>query len=143
MSRLAPAIRLLLVALPLNFAWEMLQAPAFTGMPADWLAATSVCAQAAVGDGMIALVLFGLGVLAFRDRRWFAPPRLGRYGGLVLAGIGVQVAVERVMVHGLDRWGYSSRQPVIPVLDVGLLPVLQAVVLLPLTFWVLALTEAR
>jgi len=34
--------RLIVVTLPLYFAWEMLQAPAFTGMPEGWLAATAV-----------------------------------------------------------------------------------------------------
>lgn len=51
------AVRLLIIAIPLNFAWEMFQAPSFTGMPGDALWATAVCAQAAVGDGVIALGL--------------------------------------------------------------------------------------
>jgi hypothetical protein len=59
----ATGARLLLLALPPYFAWEMLQAPAFTGMPADWRASTMACAQATVGDGVIVLALFGAGVL--------------------------------------------------------------------------------
>ncbi len=128
-------LRLLGIALPANFAWEMLQAPAFTGMPDDWFLATLACAQATVGDGIIMLGLFTLGVVTFRDWRWFSPPRLGRYGIIVLAGVAVQVVMEWTMAHGLGRWGYAGFHPIVPLLGVGLLPVLQAVVLVPLVFW--------
>lgn len=87
-------VRLLVVALPLYFVWEMLQAPGFTGMPEGWLAATAVCALATLGDGVIVLALFALGAIAFRTARWFAPARIGRYALVALAAVGVQVLVE-------------------------------------------------
>ncbi len=61
--------RVFLLALPLYFAWEMLQASAFTGLPADWRAVTGVCALAALGDGVIVLALFAFGVLVFGATR--------------------------------------------------------------------------
>lgn len=121
----------------------MLQAPAFTGMPDRWLAATAECAQAAVGDSVIVLGLFATGALAFRDVRWFRPARAGRYAALIGAGMAVQVVMEWIMVYGAGRWGYGADHPVLPLLGVGLLPVLQAVVLFPLVFWLTAIWEAR
>lgn len=142
--RLARTIaRLLAVALPLYFVWEMLQAPAFTGMPAGWVAATAVCALATAGDGVIVLVVFAIGALAFRDARWFVPPRPGRYATVVLLGVSIQVAVEWVMVHRLGRWGYQPSQPLVPLVEIGILPFLQPLVLLPLTFWGLVRMESR
>ena len=61
--------RLLLVTLPVYFAWEMLQMPAFRGVPDSWLAVTGVCALAAIGDAVVVLALFTLAVLTFRDPR--------------------------------------------------------------------------
>jgi hypothetical protein len=87
--------RLIVVTLPLYFAWEMLQAPAFTGMPEEWLAATATCAQATLGDAMIVLALFALGAAVFRDARWFVPARAGRYSVVVLAALVIHVVVER------------------------------------------------
>jgi len=139
----ATGTRLFLLALPPYFAWEMLQVPAFTGMPADWRAATMVCAQATVGDGVIVLALFGVGVLVFRDRRWFTPPRLGRYAAVVAVAMVVQVMVEWIMVYRLGRWGYAPWQPLLPLLGVGVLPVVQPVVLLPPVFWALARTSGQ
>jgi hypothetical protein len=137
------AVRVFALAAPVFFVWEMAQAPAFTGMPEDWVSATAVCALAALGDGVIVLALWGAGRLLFGDPRWFAPPTLPRYAAIVLVGIGVQVLVEWLMVYGLGRWGYGPGQPILPGLGVGLLPLLQAAILLPLVFGALARWEAR
>lgn len=143
MSLARTIARLLAVALPLYFVREMLQAPAFTGMPAGWVAATAVCPLATAGDGVIVLLVFAIDALAFRDARWFVPPRSGRYATVVLLGVAIQVAVERVMVHRLGRWVYQPSQPLVPLVEIGILPFLQPLVLLPLTFWGLARMESR
>ena len=134
--------RLIVVTLPLYFTWEMLQAPAFTGMPEGRLAATATCAQATLGDAVIVLALFALGAGLFRDARWFVPVRAGRYGVVILAALVIHVVVERVML-GLGRWAYTAGHPVIPLLNVGVLVVLQPLVLVPLVFGILAAWERR
>jgi len=141
--RLVLVLRLLALTLPAYFVWEMLQAPAFTGMPKGWLQATAVCGVATLGDGVIVLGLFGLGWFVFRDFRWFVPPRVSRLTTIVIAGIGVQVVVEWIMVYGLERWGYAEAHPMLSFLGVGLLPILQAIVLLPMIFCGLARWEGR
>ncbi len=143
MSLVRTIARLLAVALPLYVAWEMLQAPAFTGMPKGWLAASALCALAAAGDGVIVLGIFAVLALTFRDARWFVQPRLSRYAALVLVGVSIQAAVEWVMVHRLGRWGYKPSQPLVPLLDIGVLPFLQPMVLLPVTFWIFVRWEMR
>jgi hypothetical protein len=104
-------LRLLAIAAPLSFGWEMLQAPGFTGMPRGWAAGTAVCALAALGDTVILLSLFGLGWLAFRNARWFVPPRLGPYALVVLASVTVQVPLEWLMVHRFGRWATARSSP--------------------------------
>lgn len=133
--------RLLAVALPLYFAWEMAQAPFFTGMPAGWAGATLMCAQATVGDAVLVAAVAIAGALLYRDRGWFVPPSRLRYAVVVVVAVTLQIAVEWVMVHRLDRWGYASNQPILPVVRLGILPVLQPIVLLPLTFWLTARWE--
>lgn len=54
---------------------------------------------------------------------------------------GVILQVEWVMVHRRARWGYQPWHPVVPVFGVGVPPILQPVVLLPLMFWRLARIE--
>jgi hypothetical protein len=124
--------RLLLVAGPLSFGWEMGQMSGLTGMPAAWLAGTAVCAFAAVTDVLIVLGLFGLGRLAFRERRWFVPPRPGRYAAVIVAGVALNAAIEWWLVQRLGLFGYTAVQPIVPGVNIGLFSVLQPVVVLPL-----------
>jgi hypothetical protein len=44
--RLVLVLPLLALTLPAYFAWEMLQARAFTGVPKGWFQATAVCGVA-------------------------------------------------------------------------------------------------
>jgi len=83
------------------------------------------------------------GALMFRDGLWFAPPSALRYSAVVLVGVALQIVVEWVMVHVLDRWGYAPSQPVLPVIGVGILPVVQPIVLLPLVFGMTARWEGK
>jgi hypothetical protein len=53
------------------------------------------------------------------------------------------VAIEWLMVHGLGRSGHSESQPIVPIIGVGILPVAQPVVLLPVMFWTVARWESR
>lgn len=130
--------RLLTIALPLSFIWEVLQAPAFTGLPRSWFAHAAVCAAAAVGDGLLVLALFALGSRLFGGAQWVRPPRAGRYLTLVLVGIVVQGAIEWLAVDRLGLWGYEAGHPTLPLTSTGLLPILYAVVVVPLAFWLLA-----
>ena len=136
-------VRLLAIAVPLNFIWEMAQAPAFTGMPAGWAAATAMCAQAAMGDGVILLMLWAVGAMTFRDSAWFAPPAWRPYTLVLVVGVVFQSAIEWVMVYQLHRWAYQPWHPRVPLLRVGALPILQAVVLTPLGFAIAARWESR
>lgn len=127
-----------MISLPLNFAWEMLQMPAFEGFPAGWLAMVGVCARAAVGDALIAVLLSGLGIFLFDGRRWFVPPRLSRYAVVVGAGFMLHLLIEWYSVHRLALWSYAPLHPIIPGLRVGLVPALQPLILLPVTFSLLS-----
>lgn len=131
-------VRLLVIALPLSFLWEMLQAPAFTGLPRPWFAHAAVCSTAAVGDALLVLALFLLGRRLFADSDWVRPPRVHRYLILVLIGILVQVGIEWVAVDRLALWGYQPGHPTVPLAGTGFLPIMYAVVVIPLAFWILA-----
>jgi len=133
--------RLLAVTLPLYFAGEMLQAPFFTGMPVHWVAATAICALATLGDGVLVALVATAGAVLYRNGRWFVPPSPCPYAAVVALGLVPQLAVEWVMVHGLDRWSYAPSHPVLPVVRIGILPVLQPLVLFPMVFWFTAKWE--
>jgi hypothetical protein len=131
--------RLLAVALPLNFAWELLQASAYGPMGETWLEGLLVCARATLGDGVIFLALFGAGAVLCGPY-WFAPPRIGRYAAILGVGVAIQIGVEWAALAA-GRWEYAPWHP--RVFGAGLLPILQAIVLVPVTFTVLARWHSR
>jgi hypothetical protein len=99
-----------------------------------WVEGLLVCVRATLGDVVILLALFGVGWFLF-GRLWFVPPRIGRYALVLAVGVAIQIAVEWAAL-GTGRWDYVLWHPTI--LGAGLLPILQAVVLVPLTFSLLA-----
>lgn len=133
-ARRVPA-RVFLAAVPVHFVWEMAQAHAFTGLPPDGFWATLACARASVGDDVLTLLIWAAGALAFGRAVWVGP--IGWRGWLLLAALAVAVAVgtELVLVYGLRRWTYAASMPLLPVVPVGLWPVLQMVVITPPVLW--------
>jgi hypothetical protein len=116
----------------LHFTWEMLQVPFFAQLPAmaHWHAIL-VCLQATIGDVAIALVAFGAGAWLGGQVRWFLKPSGKALAAYVSTGLVATFFLER---HALaaGRWSYSELMPVIPILGVGLVPLLQWALLPPL-----------
>lgn len=59
MSAVATSTRLLVIALPFYFVWEILQVLAFNGMAEDSLTATLVSGLATLGNGALRLSCSG------------------------------------------------------------------------------------
>ncbi len=125
---------LTLSAFAFNWVWEMAQMPAYreaAGRP--WPETVPTCTLAALGDVAIILAVYGAGALATGDVRWGLSGRWSVYTSAALLGGACAVALEwRAFATG--RWSYTDAMPVIPLLGVGLWPVLQLTVLTPTAF---------
>lgn len=130
-----PEFNVLLFALLLNYPWEFIQAPLFEGMAeSPHGAAVKACTQAALGDSVIMLIAYW-GVAALRrDRTWIAAPVWRDVLLFSSIGVTITIVIEWLVQQGmwLSGWAYSSLMPIIPGLEVGLVPVLQWLVLPPL-----------
>lgn len=120
-----------LVAVLLNFAWEMAQAYLYQPMGTVW-EATRRCLIASVGDGgMILLVL----VMA---RRLTDGPlqTIGRreYALIIALAVAIAIAVEWWGLAA-GRWAYRAQMPKLPGTQLGLVPMFQMAALAPLTLW--------
>ncbi len=133
--------RLLAVSLPLYLAWELLQMPFFVGVSRDWIARLGACLFATAADGLMMVALLGVGRALFRERRWYSPPRASRYTSIGLVGVGLVAAVDALAVQWLGLWNYAPWHPTL--FGIGVIALLQPVVLVPLSFWILARWDAR
>lgn len=126
--------RFLLRLLLLSLAWEILQLPLYTlaSEPrAAWVA--YAIAHCTVGDAMIGMAAL-VGALticqANEPARW---PRAKIVVWMALLTVSYTILSERYNVaHG--SWDYSLWMPIIPLIGVGLSPLLQWL-LIPIAAW--------
>jgi len=131
-----PELNITLFAFLLSFPWEILQGPFFEGMTemrhGD---AVRICTLATVGDVSLMLVNFWIVAWAGGERRWPLQPTVAQVAGFTGLGLAATVLVEILATQVWHRWQYSALMPTIPLLEVGLIPLLMWSVLPPLAVW--------
>ncbi len=131
-----PGLNVAVFALLLNFPWEFLQAPFFAGLAtAPHWPATKVCAQAALGDAGMTLFAYWLIALGKRSRYWIQTPSRSGVFGFVGFLVVLNVGIEKLATEHLGRWSYSDSMPIIPLLGMGVLPLIQWLLLPPIVIW--------
>jgi hypothetical protein len=130
------SIIVFVLAVVLNYPWEMVQAVLYEPMgsiaEASWR-----CFVASLGDGAMIFVIFVTGWLLYRRSLWLAHRSSTRMAFAVVTGALIGAAVEWWGVS-TGRWQYGERMPRVPGLQLGLVPLLQIPVLAPLTLWIAA-----
>lgn len=127
-------INVFIVAVLLNYLWELAQAPLYVGM-ADY--DTGVfwhCFVASLGDGIMVLLIVVAGWIILRKPDWFERRGISGYVVILSTGLLLALLVEWAGLHLLGRWQYTDRMPLFPVLGVGIVPILQMLVLPLLIF---------
>lgn len=133
-----PEFNIALFAILLNYPWEFLQVPLFDQMPdAPHWEAIKTCTRATLGDAVIMLIAYWTVSGFARNRRWFVDPRAAQVALFSLVGVLITVVIERLALSGvwMGGWSYAPEMPIVPMIGVGLTPLLQWVVLPPLVVW--------
>ncbi len=133
----APAIQWLaalrvyfVFVLPANLAWEIAHLPLYTiwaeGTPGEIAFAVVHCTG---GDLLISLASLSLALLLAGEAGW--PARgFSRVMALTLVfGVGYTIFSEWLNIVVRKSWEYSELMPVVPVIDAGLSPVAQWLVI--------------
>jgi hypothetical protein len=131
-----PEINVGLFAFLLNLVWEFGQVPFYRDLPSrgHW-ASIKLCARATLGDAVIAVVAFWVVAALVASRRWITAPSVLQVACFVGIGLGISTPLEWVAIHVQGRWAYGASMPIVPVLQIGLAPVLQWLILPPLIVW--------
>ena len=125
------------IAVPLNFLWEVAQSPLYASLP-PFPARVWHCLAASLGDGLLIVLLWITGWSVFRRPDWFRRPHTGKCLLMLTTGIVVGVIVESAGLR-TGRWSYEPRMP--RVGHLGIVPLVQMVLLPPLTFALAARTR--
>ncbi len=121
-------LRLFTLSVLINYVWEMLQMLFYQNMPFNELKSWLLCFRASLGDGIIILFIWFIGYIVYRRTGWFDLKSASSLAIILLSGALVAIGIE---IHALStgRWAYSNLMPVIPVIGVGLSPLLQLLLL--------------
>jgi hypothetical protein len=131
-----PELNIGIFAFLLSFPWEILQSPFFQGMTAARHGdAVRICTLATLGDVGLMLINFWIVAWVGGGRRWPLQPTVARVASFTGLGLAVTILCEILATQVWHRWSYSDLMPTIPVLKVGLIPLLMWGVLPPLILW--------
>jgi len=115
-------------SLLLNTLWEGLHSY-FYLFPDGLATYPHYCWLCVGGDILIALGAFFLVSLIYKSRKWILKPTKMQVLFFVLAGVIYTVISEFVHVNVMGTWQYSDMMPMIPVVDIGLSPVVQWIII--------------
>jgi hypothetical protein len=117
----------ILFAFLFNMAWEILQIPLFKGGVYEWHHIL-FCLLASVADLiMVLLIYFGF-ALIYKNALWVKKLNTKRIILLILTG-GAGAVLAEVWQLSIGTWSYACAMPLIPVVNVGLSPLLQFMIL--------------
>lgn len=130
-------LTLIVVAFLLHLIWENAQAPLYAGY-SSFGQHLPICFIGTIGDVILTLFVLAFIRLLKKDR----PQRIADFLALAIIGFIIAVAIEQ---HALlvGKWNYASAMPVIPWIRVGLMPIIQMTILLPLSFYLAKLFDKK
>ncbi len=127
-----PELNIAFFSFLLNFVWEVLQTPFFVDISDQINTIIWYRFHCTLGDVGITLGCFWLVALITKSRSWFLNPTKNRLLLFVAFGVSYTIFSEIKNVSLNKLWGYSELMPVIPYLEVGIIPLIQWIVVPPL-----------
>ncbi|MFA6184404.1 MAG: hypothetical protein WC682_04900 [Parcubacteria group bacterium] len=111
-----------------NFIWE--SAHSFLYMPhyAGFWSFVFIHIKASLGDMLIYVLLYLSGAFVFRNNKWFLTQRKYPYLFLIFMGFCLAIIIENFALKS-GRWAYNDLMPIVPIINIGLSPILQLVII--------------
>lgn len=129
--------RYIAFVVPAHLLWEFAQLPLYTiwrdGTPGEILFAVVHCTG---GDALIAITAL-VSALLLAGKGWpVARDCYGRVAAIaIVIGVGYTAFSEWLNTVVREAWAYSDLMPVIPLIEAGLSPILQWVLIPLAAFW--------
>ena len=115
------------VAFLLNFVWEVMQIPLYNGSSFN-TSHIAFCALGSLADVIMVVLLYLVFAIIYKNAFWIQNVKWQKI--IILMLIGATGAILSEMRHlSLSSWAYADSMPIIPVVKVGISPVLQFTIL--------------
>jgi hypothetical protein len=120
---------LFLLGFAVNLIWEISQMQFFAGKPGDtFLEGIYYCSLASVIDGITVILIY------FIASRILSSVNLYFYLLTALFGALSAILFENIAFY-FNLWSYKESMPIVPFIEVGILPFSQLILLVPLSIF--------
>lgn len=126
-------VYLIAISFVLHLIWENAHAPLYS-MYESFTQHFVPCFIATFGDIAITLSVYGIVSLLKRNTTWVTDLNVKDVFALTVISFFIAVWIEQHALF-IGKWGYASFMPLIPYFNVGLTPILQMMILLPLSMY--------
>ncbi len=123
---------IIILSIPINFIWEMLQMPLYSNMHWD-LRSSLYCSVASIGDAVMILIIYFFVSFLLKNKYWILELQINSIILSILIGFVLSFMVED-MALTLNLWKYSNLMPTLINSNIGVSPILQMVILPLLVF---------
>ncbi|RKF15465.1 hypothetical protein D6850_10965 [Roseovarius spongiae] len=128
--------RFAIVTVAGHLIWEVAHVPLYTiWLEGSWSEIIFAIVHCTGGDLLIAMSTLLLALFVFGSERW-PQDRVGPVlAATIIFGVGYTIFSEWLNIEVREAWAYRGIMPVIPIIDAGLTPVLQWVVVPTLAYF--------
>ncbi len=105
--------------------WEWMQSPFYQDISTDFNRIVWFRIHCSLIDVLIVLGSAAFVTVIRRKLDWFVSLKIGDFALLSAGGALYTAVSEYVNVEELQRWGYSPLMPRVPLLGIGVIPILQ------------------
>jgi hypothetical protein len=127
-----PELNIAFFSFLLNFAWEVLQTPFFIDISVKISTIIWYRFHCTLGDVVISIGCFWLVALISKSRTWILNPTKAKLLLFVAFGVSYTIFSEIKNVSLYKLWNYSDLMPVIPYIEVGIVPLIQWIIIPPI-----------
>ena len=127
-SRLRVTVKFAILGFLVAHVWEVLQMPFFAPGDLSPYERTLRCTVASIGDGMVMAAGAWLTATFGKSASWpYGPSRAGHFiyfGFGVVVAVIVELVATNLPVSSIFSWRYSTSMPMLPVIDLAIIPLL-------------------
>lgn len=119
----------------IHLIWETLHSPLYAPFDLPLNQFIPLILGASFIDGIIMISFYWIGYFKNKDFKWIFRIKKGDYALIIIIGFLLASAIEIISTNVSFGWTYKTAMPIIPIINVGLTPVIQLMLLPFIIFW--------
>lgn len=127
-------LRMIFISFIVNLVWELLQGPLYKGFSFGFHH-IFICTLGSLADTIMVMLIYFVLAFVYKNNYWFLKASVSKIILLIL--IGTLGAIGGEIWHTASgNWSYATNMPILPLVNVGLLPILQFMLLPTIIYFI-------